>query len=49
MEKINVSYKDAIQDNRAFKEMLIPAKERIRHRLPEDIAQKSGSDPRDKV
>lgn len=43
MEKINVSYKDAIQDNQAFKEMLMPAKGRIKYRLPEDIAQKSGS------
>lgn len=43
MEKINSSYKEIIQDNRAFREMLIPAKERLRHRLPEDIVQKSGS------
>lgn len=43
MEKINAIYKDAIQNNRTFREMLKPAKERIRHRLPEDIAQKSGS------
>lgn len=43
MGKINGSYKDTIQDNRAFREMLLPAQERIRHRLPEDMAEKSGA------
>lgn len=43
MEIINSSYKEIIQDNRASREMLIPAKERLRHWLPEDIVQKSGS------
>ena len=33
MEKINSSYKEIIQDNRAFREMLMPAKERLRHQL----------------
>ncbi len=35
--------KNAVLDNRAFKEMLMPAKERIRHRQPKDIEQKSGA------
>ncbi len=31
------------QDNRAFQEMLRPARERLRHRRPEDIAEKTGA------
>lgn len=43
MEKINGSYTKADRDNRAFREMLLPAQERVRHRLPEDMAEKSGA------
>lgn len=31
------------QDNRAFQEMLRPARERLSHRRPEDIAEKTGA------
>ena len=31
------------QDNRAFQEMLRPARERLLHRRPEDIAEKTGA------
>lgn len=31
------------QNNRSFQQMLLPAKERLQHRAPEDIAEKSGA------
>ncbi|HIX38001.1 MAG TPA: DUF3786 domain-containing protein, partial [Candidatus Blautia pullistercoris] len=43
MQKIDGFHKNTVQYNRAFSEMLRPAKEQLKHLSPDNIAQRSGA------
>ena len=42
-EKMDSFFKDTLPHNRAFSEMLRPAKEQVKHLSPDNIAQRSGA------
>ena len=42
-EKMDSFFKDTLPHNSAFREMLRPAKEQVKHLSPDNIAQRSGA------